>query len=308
MGELEFMGEIALRELENGGWDERVRVFRAGIQLVDTAVILTERYAVLVDTMATPELAAEIVERVRDALDGRQLLVVNTHADWDHCWGNATFAPGGPHRAPIIAHERTCERLRSEEARQTLEEKQRDSTNFASVRLVAPDVTFETGLRLHGGDLTLELLPTPGHTPDHTSVWIPELRLLLAGDAAEYPFPYVGDSAVLPTLRESLRKMAALAPATVILCHSGAWDAGLLARNIAYFDDLEQRSRTALAAGVLPADWREREDLPELLGLPYEAALQAQGVTPGAMPESWDYHGFHLRACRAAVLDVSARA
>ena len=302
------MGEIALRELENGGWDERVRMFRAGIQLVDTAVVLTERYAVLVDTMATPELAAEVVDRVRDALDGRQLLVVNTHADWDHCWGNAAFAPGGPLRAPIIAHERTRERLRSEEARQTLEKKQSDSTSFATVRLVAPDVTFETGLRIHGGDLTLELLPTPGHTPDHISVWIPELRLLLAGDAAEHPFPYIGDPTTLSTLRTSLRKMAALAPLTVILCHGGTWDAGLLTRSIAYFDDLEQRSRTALASGVLPADWREREDLPELLGLPYEAALQAQGVTPEALPESWDYHGFHLRACRAAVLDVSARA
>lgn len=301
------MGEIALRELENGGWDERVRVFRAGIQMVDTAVVFTERYAVLVDTMATPELAAEIVDRVHDALGGRQLVVVNTHADWDHCWGNAAFAPGGPYRALIIAHERTRERLRSEEARQELEEKQRGSSRFATVRLVEPDVTFETGLRIHGGDLTLELLPTPGHTPDHTSVWIPELRLLLAGDAAEYPFPYVGDPAALPTLRASLRQLAALAPSTVILCHGGSWDAGLLARSIAYFDDLEQRAHTALASGVLPADWREREDLPELLGLPYEAALQAQGVTPEAIPGSWDYHGFHLRACRAAVLDASAQ-
>ncbi|MGH2486667.1 MAG: hypothetical protein ACRDHE_11700, partial [Ktedonobacterales bacterium] len=141
----------------------------------------------------------------------------------------------------------------------------------------------------------------------HVSVWIPALRLLLAGDAAERPFPYVGDPTGLPALRRSLRALAALAPATVIPCHGGPTDAGLLARNLAYFDDLERRARAALSGSALPPDWREREDPPELLGLPYEAALSAQSIAPESVPELWGYRRFHLLACRAALLDVAGR-
>lgn len=297
------MGEYLLTEVPNGGWDARVRVFRAGDGVeteVDTAVVVAERCVVIVDTMATPELAAAIVERVRSALAGQRLLVVNTHTDWDHCWGNAAFGPDGSYPAPILAHELTRERLQSEEARRDLDEKRREQPRFATVRLVEPDITFSAGLRISGGDLTLELLPTPGHTPDHISIWIPELRLLLAGDAAEHPFPYVGDPATLPTLRASLRHLAALSPTTVIPCHGGPSDADLLARNSAYFDDLERRARDALASGSLPSDWRDRDDLPQLLGLPYEAALRAQGVAPDVIPAF--YRAFHTQACQAALL------
>lgn len=301
------MDEPELSELENAGWDSRVRVFRAGDE-VDTAVVVTNRFVVMVDTMAEPALAKAIVDRCRDALTAnRRLLVVNTHADWDHCWGNAAFALDGPFPAPIIAHELARERLRGEPARAKLAAKQGEHARFASVRLVEPDITFTDGLRVSGGDLTLELLPTPGHTPDHVSVWLPELGLLLAGDAAERPFPYVGDPDGLPALRKSLRALAALAPTTVIPCHGGPSDAGLLARNLAYFDDLERRARAAISGGALPTDWREREDLPELIGLPYEEALRALAIAPESVPELWGYRHFHLLACRAALLDVAGR-
>ncbi|HEX8036233.1 MAG TPA: MBL fold metallo-hydrolase, partial [Ktedonobacterales bacterium] len=125
-------------EVPNGGWDARVRVFRAGDE-VDTFAVVTQRYLILIDTMATPELSAEIMDMLASERDGRQLLVINTHADYDHCWGNATFAaPGGAHPAPIIAHERCLTRMRSVEARASLERRQKGDSRFASVRLVEP--------------------------------------------------------------------------------------------------------------------------------------------------------------------------
>ena len=128
--------QIELAEVPNGGWDERVRLFRAG-QEVDTCVVVTRRYLIVVDTMATPELAAAIMEAISDALAGRQLLVINTHADYDHCYGNAIFeSPGGRYPAPIIAHELARKRMRSEEARQSLAWRQGESARFANVRLV----------------------------------------------------------------------------------------------------------------------------------------------------------------------------
>lgn len=289
-----------LVEVPNGGWDARLWVFRAGDE-VDTCALLTRRYVVLVDTMATPELAQGIVAAVRDELAGRQLLVINTHADWDHSWGNATFAaPGGRHPAPILGHARCAERLRSDEERHRLQEKRREEARFASVRLVPPTITFAgEGMRIDGGDLTLELVPTPGHTPDHVAVWVPELRLLLAGDAAEHPFPCAGPAEALPELRRSLERLRALDAAMVIPCHGGTTDPGLLARNLDYFAELERRARDTLADGRLPEDWAAREDLPDVLGMPYEAAVRMAGADPAAVPAF--YRVFHVAATRAMV-------
>src|SRR5262249_4468957 len=291
-----------LSEVPNGGWDVRLRVLRAGDE-VDTFALITARYVVLVDTMATPELAEGILNRVRPDLQGGQLLVVNTHADWDHCWGNAAFTmPWGSMPAPILGHDLAAARLGGAEERATLDRKRAEEPRFSSVRLVAPTVTFRDSLRIAGDDLTLELLPTPGHTPDHVAVWVPELRLLLAGDAAEHPFPAVYDSEALPALRASLERLRALGPARVFPCHGGTTDAALPARNLAYFDSLERAARATAIAGRLPGDWETRTDLPGGLGLPFEAALPGAGADPQTTSEL--YREFHLRGARATLAFV----
>jgi glyoxylase-like metal-dependent hydrolase (beta-lactamase superfamily II) len=287
-----------LFELPNGGWDPRVRAFRSRDE-VDTFAVLTARYAVLVDTTALPALSAGIVAMLRPALAKRQLLVVNTHADYDHAWGNATFAADGRYPAPIFGHERSRERLHSAAEGERLNKMRRDDPAFDAVRLVPPTITFTGAVRIDGGDLTLELLPTPGHTSDHVAVWIPELRLLLAGDAAEHPFPFIEHAADIPLVRTSLARLVALDPAMILPCHGETTDPGLPLRNLAYLDSVERATRARLASGPLPDDWAARDDLPTLLGLPYEEAVRATGVGLGSVPAS--YRGFHLRATRAMV-------
>src|SRR5262249_10917225 len=106
--------------IPNQGWDSRILVCRCGT-LVDTFVVVTERYVVLIDTLINGPTAAALLEIARPHLPGRQLLAVNTHADWDHAWGNQLFAgPHAAHPAPIVASRRCAERLRSEEARRKL--------------------------------------------------------------------------------------------------------------------------------------------------------------------------------------------
>jgi glyoxylase-like metal-dependent hydrolase (beta-lactamase superfamily II) len=296
-----------LAEVPNNGWDQRLRLFRAGNE-VDTSVLVTARYVLIIDTMATPELAQGILEATLPSLADRQLLVINTHADYDHCWGNAIFAgPDATYPAPIIAHEQAYRRLRSDEARESLARRQQTGARFANVSLVTPTITFTNGLRIDGGDLTLELIPTPGHSKDHIAVWIPELRLLLAGDAAEHPFPLVEEAETLLSLRRSLEQMAALNAATVIPCHGGTTDPTLLTRNIAYFDGVERHVRGALASGQVPLDWREREDIAEVVGLPYGQALKEVEADP-AYGEDALYRTFHQAAVRATLASQQAEA
>lgn len=287
-----------------------LRIFRATDETeteVDTFALVAQRYVVVIDTMATPAHAEGILDLLRPSLVGRQLLIVNTHADWDHCWGNTRFAPpDGPPLAPIIGHERAAERLLSDLERAVLAAKQRAEPRFASVRLVPPTITFHDGLRILGGDLTIELIPTPGHTLDHVSVWVPELRLLLAGDAAEEPFPEAPSAAGLVALRASLLRLRQLQPTSVFPCHGGTTDPNLLDRNLAYFAWIEYGVRQALDASHLPQDWATDRNLPTHLGLPFVDAISQVGsslATPSEKTAAF-YEEVHLKAVRATVASI----
>lgn len=156
-------------------------------------------------------------------------------------------------------------------------------------------MVFTEGLTLDGGDLTLDLIPTPGHTPDHCSVWIPELRTLLAGDAAEFPFPSVQSGETLQQVQDSLLRLSALDPAMVLPCHGGTTGPALLGHNLAYFRALREALRDSplAARGASLSDG----DLPP--PLTYEHILAGLGTSPPRVPEF--YREFHLDAVRATL-------
>ncbi|HEY8282868.1 MAG TPA: MBL fold metallo-hydrolase [Chloroflexota bacterium] len=290
-------------EVAHGGWDPRLRLFRAAEE-VDTTVLITQRYVVLLDTMCTPAQALAIMTAIANELPGRQLLVINSHADYDHCWGNAVFAsPGGPYPAPIIGTRLAYERLIGPDCAASLAKRQTEDPRFAPVRLVPPTISFEGELRIDCGDLTPHLIPAPGHSPDQIVVWIPEWRLLLATDAAEHPIPYVSDPATVAQLRRTLHDLVGLRPALVIPCHGGPSTPDLLHRNLAYFDTLEERVRAALAAGRVTAEMADRPDLPELVRMPVAEMARIAGIEPAAVSDF--YRQSHLLAVRALVLQCS---
>lgn len=259
----------------NQGWDGRIVLCRND-ELVDTFVVVTECYAVLVDTMINPTTGAKLLEIARPHLtNGRQLLVVNSHADYDHAWGNQVFSgPEALHPAPIIGSRRCAERFYQSEAAAYLKEmRAKEPDIFAEVRYAPPTILFEERLVIDGGNLTLELFATPGHTPDHVSIYIPEIHTLLAADAAELPFPFARTVDGLPQMRQSLANLAALDPVTVLYCHAPVTiGPQLLHDNVAYFDTVEAACQTALARGV-PADPDEDEDVVALIGLSYDEAV-----------------------------------
>src|SRR4051794_29753211 len=75
------------------------------------------------DTGPNPEHMALIMDRLANVAGGRQLLVLNTHADWDHYWGNGLFTgPEVRYPAPILGHQIAGQRAESDEARATLAE------------------------------------------------------------------------------------------------------------------------------------------------------------------------------------------
>ncbi len=284
--------------LPNQGWDERILICQNG-RLVQTFIVVTQRYVVLIDTVINPAMARRLVEHARPYLAaGRTLLVINTHADYDHAWGNQLFAGAdAPFPAPIIGSQRCADRLRADEEASLLQEMQRAEPEiFGDVRLTPPTVRFDGELLIDGGDLTLHLIPTPGHTEDHLSIYIPEIATLLAGDAAELPYPVARTTAGLPAMRASMAALAALNAQTVLYCHAPvAAGPQLLHDNLVYFDALESACRTFL------------QRVPDAELPPDDAALLAQlecdyaSVTP--LTPLWrDVHDFYRTTGHAAQL------
>ncbi len=231
--------------------DSRIRVFRrifapesAEQMEVDAFVVITTRYVVVLDTLLCPEDMANVMHEVRDELMGRELLVVNSHADWDHCWGNCYFT--GNNAVPILGQDYCFTRLGSEEAKAELLEYQHRHPSLQNVVLVAPTITFPDKMTIHGGDLTLELFSAPGHNPDHISVWIPEIRLLLAFDAAEKPLPLIESAASVQDMYDTLEHFLSLQPQRVLCAHGKTTDSSIVTQNLHYIQEIEQRSHTFL--------------------------------------------------------------
>ncbi|PDS78512.1 MBL fold metallo-hydrolase [Rhizobium sp. L43] len=220
------------------GLDERIVIVRAGDE-VDGAFVRTERFNVLIDTLGTPEQCKTALDLLGEKAEARPLIVINSHMDWDHFWGNAAVAG----RAPIIAHAAALDRLRDPSAQQVLNDKAGEEARFRNVELIGPDITFSGSMVLNGGDLTLELIHTPGHTPDHVAVWIPELRICLAVDAVEYPIPEVWSRRAddLRLIRSSLARIRDLGARLVIPAHGRTSSPSAVDENLAYFEALADR-------------------------------------------------------------------
>lgn len=180
-----------VRILPNTGWDEWIWAFQYK-RIVTNYAVISARYVVLIDTLVNQTTAGAMLSAIHDALrDGRQLLVINTHADWDHCWGNAAFAgPGARQQAPIIGHRLCRERMVSAEAQIELGQMQADyPQTFDEVRVAPPTLTFDGQFVIDGDDLSFELIPTPGHTPDHVSVYVPKFARSLPATPLKHHCP-----------------------------------------------------------------------------------------------------------------------
>lgn len=249
------------------GLDGRITVIRAGDE-VDAVFVSTERFNVLVDTLGTPSLCRRALDLLADRMRDRPLIVVNSHMDWDHFWGNRALSG-----VPIIAHQSAIDRLGDPSALQTLEQKREVEPRFQEVELVSPTLTFSgESMTLHGGDLSLNLLHTPGHTPDHLAVWIPEIGTCLAVDAVEHPIPEVWSNSPddLRSLRSSLNLIRSLKPKQLVLAHGQTSDPAVLDRNIAYFENIQEAVAFVPASALMSAalDQREGMGLEDFVDLP----------------------------------------
>ena len=191
------------------------------------AAVLGENKAVIFDTLV---LAQELTE-VRELCGDRDVIIVYSHADWDHIWGTQAFD-----YCEVIGHEACAARFANpDDAPATLKAYQEQDAIYKDINLIAPTKTFEQKMTLELGGLTVELSYLPGHSLDGVVAFIPEDGVLLAGDAVETALPVINDDSPLTQWTTLLENWAADERVkTVVPSHGEIQGRELLGYNAAY--------------------------------------------------------------------------
>jgi cyclase len=171
---------------------------------VTAGAVIGTSWAVVVDTLATPEETLAMRSFIEDTLQMPVRYVINTLYHADHTFGNCFF-PG----ATVIGHS-LCRKMMSERNESALQEIKAQDPSYHRTKIVLPSLTFDSGtLSLQVGKKHLKIFTTPGNSPDGISVLVREDRILFAGDAY-IPLPYIveGDVDVLADTIKTIGKMS----------------------------------------------------------------------------------------------------
>ena len=150
--------------------------------LTNVHVILGIDHVFVLDTF----LGNDSMERVLSIIteqghEGKQIIVFNSHADYDHYWGNGAFKD-----ATIVGHEQCKTRILAEGEASLV--KHADHQR-GEIELIPPNRTFQETLRFE--EEGVKFFHTPGHTLDSASCYDRVDKVLFVGDNVESPFPYL---------------------------------------------------------------------------------------------------------------------
>ena len=161
----------------------------------NSGIIVDGEASLLVDTLYDLKLTGEMLATMRRSIPAAASIdmLVNTHANGDHCYGNQLVG-----EARIIASVRTAEEmLETPPERMDMLMKQAAYLgpfgafasrvfapfDFENITLTPPNTTFEGQLDLRVGTKTVRLLEAgPAHTRGDTLVYVPDDKVIFTGD------------------------------------------------------------------------------------------------------------------------------
>jgi glyoxylase-like metal-dependent hydrolase (beta-lactamase superfamily II) len=183
----------------------------------NTGIVTGDDAVMVIDTQATPVMAADVIRRIRQVTDKPIKYVVLSHYHAVRVLGASAYRP-----EHIIASEDTLSLIKERGEQDKASEIGRFPRLFQAVESVPPGLTWPTltfagKMRLWLGRLEVQLLQLGrGHTKGDTVVWLPQERTLFSGDLVEFDAtPYAGD-AYFTDWPQTLDNIAALQPLQLV--------------------------------------------------------------------------------------------
>jgi cyclase len=211
-------------------------------------------------------VSVEHARLVREALEAEgvtRFVVLLSHKHLDHIAGTEAFAD-----CEVLATARTAEALA--EGKDAIEAGTKAGPPGIDP-LVLPTRTFEERMTLEIGSLRLELIHVDVHSDDAAVIWLPDRRLLLAGDTLEDTVTYLAEPDGLDRHLVDLDRLASLEPDRILPNHgdpdviaAGGYPSGLIRATQDYIrvlqccrdePDLRDAPLAELVADSVDAGW-----------------------------------------------------
>jgi glyoxylase-like metal-dependent hydrolase (beta-lactamase superfamily II) len=220
----------------------------------NSGVVVGDDCALVFDAQATPRQAGRVIEQARRVTRLPIRYVVLSHYHAVRTLGASAYAAH-----EVIASRLTYDLLIERGEQDWKSEVGRFPRLFedaASIPgLTWPTITFETSLTLFLGRRRVDLIHLGhGHTAGDVVLWLPEDRVMFAGDLVEHgATPYCGD-AHLRDWPRTLDKIATMAPAKLLpgrggALHAEAQVAAAIAGTRGFVADLYRHAADGVAAG-----------------------------------------------------------
>ncbi len=211
----------------------------------------------VVDSRSSPTEAAGLVADLEDFAPARVRMLVNTHAHFDHTFGNQQFGPDSFLDVPIYGHHRLPAHLDQYERPRLAAwhhdpdgEPERD---WHDVRITPPTCLVAASRTLTVGERPVDLHPLgAGHTDTDLVLHVPDSRAWIVGDVVEASGPPMYGSGCFPLGLP--RQLAVLLDEledgdVVVPGHGPLVDRGFVASQLTEVEQLAQQLRLAHRAG-----------------------------------------------------------
>jgi len=255
-----------------------------GLGESNAGLVTSGEHVLLVDTLWDLALTQRMLEEARALVDAPPEIVVNTHSDGDHVWGNQLLA------AARIVSGATAKRLMTLDTPEDMRRLQRGGRllatlgslpipligtldigdlprlplrsfgrelapfDWSDVVLTLPTETFEGELDLAVGDRSVQLIEVgPAHTGGDTVVWVPDVSVCFAADILFIGGTPIAWAGPVAGWLDALRRISSLGAAAYVPGHGpvcGQQEVDLLSD---YFDWVQREGVSQLERGVAPA-------------------------------------------------------
>lgn len=182
----------------------------------NSGVIIGDDSVMIIEAQATPRMAKDVIDKVRSVTDKPIKYLVLTHYHAVRVLGASAYGA-----EEIIASEKTNEMILERGAQDWKSEFERFPRLFRGHEsipgLTYPTMIFKEKMTVMMGKRKVEIMHVgEGHTRGDAVVWLPEEKVLFAGDLVEYgATPYCGD-AQLKNWSQTLQKLSALHPKALV--------------------------------------------------------------------------------------------
>ena len=273
----------------------------SGVVQSNCTVIIGEQAVMVVDTGQFPSLAERMVADIKKLTAKPVRYIVNTHWHFDHVWGNAVFRDAYPGVAIIsteytreLVEEQgpkflsTQGKTNADQAAQLRKYvadgklpdgrvisddiKQRlgrtaDTLDYIEPDLIhtvhaPPTIGFDKELTINLGKREVKVMWLGrANTGGDAVTWIPDVRVLLTGDAVVAPTPFAFGS-YMSEWPVTLQKMIDMNAAIIIPGHGPVMhDAAYLKTLVEMFQALSAQVKQAVAQGLSLDDTRKKVTL-----------------------------------------------